>query len=144
MQHLHTAKERRNDERRNEASGRGERGYRCMLKGKLTVRSKDETRASEIQGKDCQKQGMSTLHITSGHCAEIYLVRKASTVVCVFCILDDLCCQEEVDKGGGVAIHAPASDRVHEVGPKQSSFKVVHIPAGHTVIQPCKLTCTQS
>ncbi|KAA6420662.1 MAG: hypothetical protein FRX49_09454 [Trebouxia sp. A1-2] len=74
------AKERRNDERRNEASGRGERGYRCMLKGKLTVRSKDETRASEIQGKDCQKQGMSTLHITSGHCAEIYLVRKASTV----------------------------------------------------------------
>ena len=50
-------------------------------------------------------------------------------MVCVLCILDDLCCQEEVDKGGGVAIHAPAGDRVHEVGPKQSSFKVVHIPA---------------
>jgi len=58
-----------------------------------------------------------------------YLVGKASTMVCVFCILDDLCCQEEVNKGGGVAIHAPASDRVHEVGPKQSSLKVVHIPA---------------
>ena len=58
-----------------------------------------------------------------------YLVSKASTMVCVLCILDDLCCQEEVDKGGGVAIHAPAGDRVHEVGPKQSSFKVVYIPA---------------
>jgi len=58
-----------------------------------------------------------------------YLVSKASTMVCVLCILDDLCCQEEVNKGGGVAVHAPANDRVHKVGPKQSSLKVVHIPA---------------
>jgi len=50
-------------------------------------------------------------------------------MVCVLCILDDLCCQEEVNKGGGVAVHAPANDRVHKVGPKQSSLKVVHIPA---------------
>ena len=72
MQQLHTAKERRHDERRSEASGRGGGGFGahpCMLKGKLIARTKDETGASEIQGKHCQKQGMSTF--TSGHTAEI-------------------------------------------------------------------------
>lgn len=79
-------------------------------------------RASTVKSKACLNAQLVTL-------LRSYLVGKAGTVVCVFCILDDLCCQEEVDKGGGVAIHAPASDRVHQVGPKQSSFKAVHIPA---------------
>jgi len=90
--------------------------------------------ASTVNSKAC-------LHLYLVTLLRSYLVSKASTVVCVFCILDDLCCQEEVNKGGGVAVHAPAGDRVHEVGPKQSSFKVIHIPV--VVMQSCKLTCTQ-
>ncbi len=50
-------------------------------------------------------------------------------MVCVLGILDDLCCQEEVHECGWVAILTPAIDRVLEVGPKQCSLKLIHIPA---------------
>ncbi len=46
--------------------GRGGGGdLGACWRGKLIVRTKDETGASEIQGKHCQKQGMSTC--ISGH-----------------------------------------------------------------------------
>ena len=69
MQQSCTAIKQRNEERRiihqcNQLVGGGGDLGACW-RGKLIVRTKDETGASEIQGKHCQKQGMSTC--ISGH-----------------------------------------------------------------------------